>query len=207
MTLAAGIDVGATKTGITVFDLCPHGDILVAAVTIEVKPMLTASTRRKGKKAKVGTVSTIHADVSRCMEMVCGIRQTFAGIGVKGLFIETPHGGAQGARANRLMGGATFMMATMLSYENYAFEMYSPTDVEKSLGVFVTTKEIKERGLKKGEATAWKKERIETIVRSEWPLFDKWPEAKTKAEDAFDSAAAFLCGRKANKLYARLKGM
>jgi hypothetical protein len=42
-------------------------------------------------------------------------------------------------------------------------------------------------------------------VRSEWPLFDGWPETEGRAEDAYDSAAAFLCGRKVNQLYRRLK--
>ena len=65
---------------------------------------------------------------------------------------------------------------------------------------------IKELGLKKGEATKWKKERIEEAVRTEWPEFDGWPAQKGLAEDSYDAAAAFMCGRREGDcLYRRLR--
>jgi hypothetical protein len=215
--IAFGIDIGATKTGITVFRLGKLEDELIEAVTVEANVIPIKGTeakrrkrlRSKGKevkkKASLGEVSVINSDVSRCWDLVSGIRELIIKYSPRGIFVEMPSGGGQDARAHRLMGGATFMIATILAYEDISFEMFSPTDVEKSLGIFVTSKEVKERGLTSSQARSWKKYRMETVAKAFWPDFKAWPKTAELAEDAYDSAGAFICGVGANNLYARLK--
>lgn len=214
--VAMGMDLGSAKTGMTIFHITKRGDELVAATTAEVDVMTTHTAetarrkkaRAKGKKVsprRKPAVSTIHADVSRCWDMVALIRAVLDEHKPQGIFIEMPGGGAQRARSARLMGGSTFMISTMLQYEDIPFEMYSPTDAEKSVGIFVSAKEVKAKGYSPNQAKAWKKERSKKEACSEWPLFEGWPETEGRAEDTFDSAVAFMCGRNANNLYAKLR--
>lgn len=212
-----GMDIGGTKTGLTLFEMKKGGDQLVVARTVvaNVLPVRGTEAKRRKRARKSGKeikkrssaaeVSVIHSDVARCSDLVNGIHEFVVEHQPSGIFIEMPSGGGKDARAHRLMGGATYMITAILTYEDLPFEMFSPTDVEKSIGIYVSSKEVKARGLSTYQAQRWKKERLREVVLKEWPLFNGWPSTEGIAEDAYDSAAAFMCGRNANKLYARLR--
>ena len=215
--VAMGIDVGATKTGMTVFHLLPEGDKLVSAFTAKVKPLPLKGTEAKRRKrardkppkkafkpkSAENEVYAMDSDFARAWDMVGMIRGYIKAHKPAGIFLEMPGGGAKAARANRLMGGATFMMGAVLLFEKVPFQLFRPEEVERALGINLKPGEAKE--LTTAAKTKWKKTRMQNAVCSEWPLFKGWPDTEERAEDAIDSAAAFLCGRFINTLYSKLR--
>jgi hypothetical protein len=206
--LVAGVDMGSTKTGLCLFKLGPDYDELLEATTIEITPLPTAKAKkRKGiskkKKKSIEVVSTMFSDFTRGKDMAAGIWDWLLSRKPEALFVEMPNGGAQGARANRCMGGATFLLGALLIHTDIEYELFESGDVERTLNISVTHEQVS--GMTKADKTAWKKRRIQDVVSSEWPLFSEWPETSDKAEDAYDAAAAFMCGRVLNRLYAKLK--
>lgn len=187
-----GMDVGFRKTGLTVFRLGPRTDTLIKAITLE-----SEFERTKNPAAEDDFVCVLN--------ILPKIDEILDHYNARGLFAEIPHGGGQGARALRCMGLATGWAAALLHYRNIAFEFFTPGQVEKQIGIYMGPNEVKALGLKKGEATKYKKERIQQVVMAAFPSFTHWPKRKELAEDSYDSAAAFLCGRGKNALYARLK--
>ena len=191
-TYCVGADVGFRKTGLTAFLMLPEGDRLVEAVTIE-------STVRSA------VASCIDGDLQAVWSLLSGIGDFLTKYHPVAVFAELPHGGSQGARAGRCMGLATGMFASLSVFREEAFELFSPLEVETALGIRV---EPVKRGApkhKKGEGTKLKKERLKNIVLAAWPSFKGWPEKVALAEDAYDSAGAFLCGRSRNDLYGRVR--
>lgn len=188
--LAAGMDVGYRCTGLTLFELNKE-DLLLEACSICPKPTKDGSAVLK--------------DVTDCYALLDGMRTILRKWKPKAVFVELPSGGAQSSRAARCMGMATALVLPFLQYEDFGFELYAPNEVETELGIHLNPGEAKKLGLKKGEMTKWKKARAKTLVEKEWPDFKGWPERAALAEDAYDSAAAFLCGRARNRLYKRLR--
>ena len=184
-----GMDVGFRKTGLTVFRVSAEGDELVAADTIYTGDDVASSV--------------LIADVLSCMTWCERLDEFVSRHAPKVIFAEIPHGGAQGARANRCMGLATALAAAYIHYRPVEFEFFSPHAVEKALGVALLPGDAKK--LSKGERTAWKKERLARMVLREWPDFRGWPSTKRLKEDAIDSAAAFLCGRITSSVYKMAK--
>jgi len=190
--LAAGLDVGFRRTGIALFRLGVEVDELIVADTIE------------SDDNKTGT--TLQDDFKACWSLDKRISEFLTVHEITGLFLEFPHGGGQGARSHRCMGMATGLMVSLLRRWNIPFEIYSPADVERSLGIFLTNPEAKALGISgKGKLGAFKKERMQERVNEAFPLFDGWPGTVELRKDAYDAAATFLAGRENNSLYAKLK--
>ncbi len=192
----AGIDVGFRKTGITIFRLDHEPDELVFAATVghDFKP-----SKQAGKVAA--------DDVASVQNMLGCIENVLLSWEVLGTFIEIPSGGAQSARAARCMALATGLIASFMhQHQEMTHAFYQPREVEKKLGIYLGRNEAKELGFKKsGELTKYKKERMRNLVLAAFPDFTAWPKQKALAEDAYDSAAAFLCGRATNVHYRMLK--
>lgn len=189
--VVVGVDVGFRRTGLSAIRLEANRDELYAATTVAPKP------------AKDST--SVARNVSDCWTMRDGIIAFIEEHKPTALFAEMPHGGSQGARAGYCMGMATgLILGTLAGLPDLAFELYSPMEVEVALGIKLAPSEAKKQGLKKGDAAKWKKERLRNVVVAEWPLFNGWPEKVEVQQDAMDSAAAFLCGRANNRLYANL---
>lgn len=194
--LAFGMDAGFIKTGFAVFDL-EHNDSLIRATT------LTSDSAAEKEAAHYVAL----ADARACANALMKWHNFFEEYKPKGVFIEIPSGGAQGARANRCMGMATAMVMGFLDRHNVAFELYLPSDVELALGIHLNRDDAKKRGFSKGDATAWKKQRLKDIATGTYPEFDRWPSTKALAEDSYDAVAAFLCGKDHGQLYAKLMGI
>lgn len=191
----AGIDVGFIKTGMTVFRLGQRTDTLVQATTLE------SEFEKSGVPGK-----SAEDDVLAVLRTLVKLDHVFGKYAIRGVFVEIPHGGAQSSRAARCMGIATGWVTAMMYYrDKVGYEFYNPIEVEKTLGIHLLPSQAKNLGLKKGESTKYKKERIKGLVQSEFPRFKDWPVTDRLAEDSYDSAAAFLCGRTKNRLYKRLK--
>lgn len=191
----AGVDVGFIKTGMTVFRLGQRTDTLVYAETLESE---FEKSHIPGQSAE--------DDVRAVLRILVKIDRILSKYHISGAFVEIPHGGAQSSRAARCMGIATGWITALMYYrENVGYEFYNPIEVEKTLGIHLLPSQAKNLGLKKGESTKYKKERIKGLVESTFPKFRGWPAKAALAEDSYDSAAAFLCGRTKNQLYKRLK--
>ena len=183
-----GLDAGYAKTGITVFHVTKRGDFLVEARTLSKQDSEAERAMERDILAIYSMADQLDAVLSEFMPVA--------------LFAELPHGGAQSARACRCMSLATATVVTLLRYhKDVAYELYDPMTVEKTLGIWLNPKDKEGAGIKKGQLRAWKKERIRETVIREWPEFSAWPKTKATAEDAYDSAAAFMCGRETNDLY------
>ncbi len=186
------MDVGFRRTGLSAIRLEKNRDELYAATTV-------APGESKDSTA-------VARNVSDCWAMRDGIVRFMEEHRPVAIFAEMPHGGSQGARAGYCMGMATGLTLGMLAgWPDIRFELYSPMEVEVALGIKLAPNEAKKMGLKKGQTSEWKKRRIREAVVAEWPLFNDWPERAAIQQDAMDSAAAFMCGRAANRLYARLR--
>lgn len=187
-----GMDVGFRRTGLSAIRLEKNRDELYAATTIMPEESVESTS--------------VARNISDCWAMREGIVKFIEEHEPVGLFAEMPHGGSQGARAGYCMGMATGLVLGMLAgWPDISFELYSPMEVEVALGIKLAPGEAKKRKMKKGEAGKWKKQRIRDTVTAEWPLFNDWPEKAEVMQDAMDSAAAFMCGRASNRLYAKLK--
>lgn len=192
----AGLDVGFIKTGMTVFRLVDQGtDTLVHACTLE-SGFEKSGISGQSAMDDINAARNVLQQIDHCID-------TF---NVRAVFAEIPHGGAQSSRAARCMGIATGWIAAMERYNpDIEFELYTPVEVEKTLGIHLLPSQAQQLGLKKGESTKYKKERIKNLVESIFPDFHGWPDRPKLAEDSYDSAAAFLCGRAKNKLYRAMK--
>lgn len=193
----AGIDIGFRKTGITVFELTPATDKLIFAATVGTgfKP-----SKKPGKVAE--------DDINAVLNMLDDVDRVLKEWNIAAAFVEIPAGGGQSARAGRCMALATGWAAALMHYHpQIRYEFYKPSEVEHVLGIALSRAVAKSMGLtkKKGQLTKYKKERMRDVVLDEFPYFKGWPPTKEYAEDAYDSAAAFLCGRTKRVLYQLLK--
>lgn len=193
----AGIDIGFRKTGITVFELTSTKDSLLFAAT------LGTGFEPSNKAGKVA-----EDDIKAVINMLSELDATIKEWHIEAAFIEIPAGGGQSARAGRCMALATGWAAALMHYHSQLqHEFYKPSEVERALGISLSREEAKDMGLtkKKGQLTKYKKARMKAVVLAAFPHFTGWPTTKAYAEDAYDSAAAFLCGIAKQSLYQRLK--
>jgi hypothetical protein len=174
-----GVDLGFAKTGVAVFELLRDRDELVHAEIV----------RSDVSKRPIGVAAD---DFRRCAELAAAFSGLLQRWRPSAVFLEVPHGGAQGSRANRCMGMATGWMAGVLQVLDIRCEVILPSRVEALLDIRLSPGMAKERGMAKAARTKWKKDRMEHAVRTEWPDFRRWPKP---AEDAYDAAAAFMAGR------------
>lgn len=139
-----GIDVGFANLGICAFEFREERNpLLVKVDVIRTKPDKTKQNLRKTDD-----------DLTRAHSTWLALEQFYY---EQGLYatgkstiaaVEMPHGGAQGARANRLMGMASTLVAGWLWSHAIPFEHYSPGDIKKfTTGTFKGSKEAVQRGL------------------------------------------------------------
>jgi len=189
---AVGIDSGLRKTGVALFAVHPEEDVLLEADTL---------VHSKGAASE-----QMRNDVMACWSMYTNLENFLIKHKPQALFIEMPHGGGKSARAHRCMGMTTAVIASLVKISTIEHELFTPTDVEKALGIYVTNNQARELGIPKGQTGKYKKARLKDIVLGEFRDFDGWPKAAFKAEDAYDAAAAFLAAReRGSDLYMKLR--
>ena len=188
VSVVMGMDLGFRKTGTTVFNVSEAGSYkLMAADTLTYDPI-------KG-------LSVMAQDLSDSQTMYTMLTDKITAYEPRNICVEVPHGGGQSARALRCMSLITGVLASIMTENpSIRFHLFSPGTVEKALGIHLGRNEAKAKGLTKGKLGAWKKQRIKDYVLREFSYFKGWPETKALAEDAYDSAAAFLCGIKGGTL-------
>lgn len=183
-----GMDVGFAKTGLTVFDVHSYGDVLIAAHVLrsECEPMPHQASE----------------DVARCQNLVDQLDNLFNRYKPAAIFAEIPGSSAQSARAGRCMALATGWIASYVAVRRIPHDFMIPSVVEKLVGIKLDPNDAK--GMKANERQKWKKERSKNVVVAAFPDFAGWPPQVTLAEDAYDSAAAFMAGRIKNQLYKQI---
>lgn len=192
-----GMDVGFVKTGFGVIELGDRKDKLILATTLK------SGINEEKKTDDYVALQDAHA----CFTALDKWNTLFNLYKPSAVFCEIPSAGAQGARANRCMGMATALIVGFLhEHKVEHFELYIPTEVESSLGIKLTPREAKIKGLTKAGRTAWKKDRLKGCATSAFPEFKGWPEHVTVAEDSYDAVCAYLCGKQKSPFYSKLKG-
>lgn len=193
----AGIDIGFRKTGIAIFRMTPHADLLIAATTI--------CPKESGK-------SVVSHDVRACLEMLRGVHRYLDEYDVKALFLEYPAGGSKSGRASRCMGIATGLSVGLLEYYNpeFGYHILTPAQIEFLLGI--KAKPGSKKNKTPAQKRAEKKETVKNYVLDKYPeeVFSAWPKTKALAEDAYDAAAVFLAASIAHgeeSLYKRLRNL
>jgi Holliday junction resolvasome RuvABC endonuclease subunit len=176
-----GMDVGFRKTGLAVFHLHAHADSLIAAETIQV--------------SHAEYPDPLHMDIDSCWNLFSSVEDRLKQYKPEALFIEMPHGGSQQARANRCMSMATAVIVCLIKSLAIRYEVFTPTEVEKALGIYLTAKHARLLEIPKGKTGKYKKEKQKLIAKQYFPTFDKWPETKELAEDSYDAVCAFLAAR------------
>jgi len=171
--IVVGCDVAYGATGLVAMEIRPE-------LQRKAMPVLWRCIR-KLKPANKQHVYQAEVDILK----IQGIREEIMdfclhecsdlGYTVAALVVETPHGGAQGARANRCMGLATGMIACIAQ----ELEAYSV------LTEWVQPNEIK-RAFKTNSKTA-----IQEAVMHKWQEFE-WPTVKADLEHVADAAAAVV---------------
>lgn len=111
------VDVGFVATGVALMAREGAGwrAAMVACISAPPDP-------RKRK------LLVAHQDAARVAHIARRLRDIVRNYGVKRIVVELPHGGAQGARANRCMGMATAMIVALAECEGLAAEYYTPMD-------------------------------------------------------------------------------
>src|SRR5690606_10564162 len=111
MALVLGIDAGFQALGIVVVRLQPRGDGVVGYERLVVHGE-AVKTERTSKKRGIRVADD---DAERCQRLAQALKRVIETWKPAGAIVELPHGGAQGARANRAMGMATGVVTSALS--------------------------------------------------------------------------------------------
>jgi hypothetical protein len=190
--IVAGMDVGFRKTGVTIFHMMSFGVKLHAATTI-------AANERSGG-------GSLRSDLADSWAMQSKLQAYLDEAKVTAIFAEFPTGGAQSGRAARCMGMATALCSSIFYSNNYAWEIMVPSEIEKALGFYITNQEKTKLGLKGGKLRDRRKALLKKTVIDRFPEFEGWPDRAAEAEDAYDSAAAFMAAEHMGPdcLYSRL---
>lgn len=114
-----GIDAGFTATGWAVFRLEDAGLVPIAAGCVRTQP----GTKRTA-------VRVADDDARRVAELVRCLRAAVTTWSIRGLFVELPTGGAQGARAQRAMALATGAVVAAVELLGLAAEWVTPREVK-----------------------------------------------------------------------------
>ena len=180
-----GMDAGYRKLGLSVFRSSAEIDVLLEADTVENPPSKDNDY-------------VMQEDILGCWKLATGLDRLLIKYHPDAVFIEMPHGGGQGARAHRCMGMVTGVMTSVFyQHQGIYFKMFSPREVEESLGIKAKPGEGKGS---KGAKRAEKKKRIQEIVLASYPDFKGWPHTKRLLEDAADSVAAVLAARSSGEI-------
>ncbi|MFZ5815342.1 MAG: crossover junction endodeoxyribonuclease RuvC [Bacillota bacterium] len=156
-----GLDVGFQALGI---------------VVAQGRTILHATAIRTERTARKRGVRVADDDVERCRQLAAGLLEVIRRFRPAGAVAEMPNGGAQGARANRSMGMATAVVATLLEVEGLPLEAVTPLEVKKAAA---------------GRKDAAKEDVQEQVAkRFEWG--DHRPRTKAEWEHVADAAGALL---------------
>lgn len=164
-----GMDLGFRNTGL-VAARPSHTD---AGYVID--GFTCIKTEKAGKKKPIFVAQD---DVQQCQHLFKGVMKFISYYDPTALAVELPTAGAKGARANRAMGIATGMMASVSCVTGLPVIWVYPTDSKKLVG---------------GKKNASKKEMMAAIRRT-WP--DQiWAEPENQFEHIADAAAALLVAK------------
>jgi len=159
--LVMGIDAGFQAMGV---------------VIAQGRTILHAATCRTERQTKKRGVRVADDDAERCQTLARFLLDMVQTYRPAGAVVELPHGGAQGARANRSMGMATGVVAAVLEATGIPAEWVTPSDVKKAA-----------TGRRDGS-----KEAVAQAVRRAFTWQAAPPSTKTEAEHVFDAAGALL---------------
>jgi len=122
MVKILAIDIGFASTGMAV--LCVHQD-----GRAELHDARCLHTKPEHKKRGI---YVSHDDTRRGREITRGIWEYLMLNDCKGIVVELPSGGAQGAKANRAMGIATGVMAALPTIIKMPVEYITPAESRKA---------------------------------------------------------------------------
>lgn len=164
MPVVLGVDAGFTALGV---------------VALQGNRIIACGTSRTERQAKKKGLRVADDDSERCRAQARYLLDMIREHEPAGAVIELPHGGAQGARANRAMGMATGVVTAVIEITGLAVEYVTPGDVKKA----ATSR--KDAGKDEVEAA---------VLRSfEWGVSP--PEVKSQREHVTDAAGALLAAR------------
>jgi len=176
MALVLGIDAGFQALGIVVVRLQPRGDGVVGYERLVLHGE-AVKTERTSKKRGIRVADD---DAERCQQLAQALKRVIETWKPAGAVVELPHGGAQGARANRAMGMATGVVTSALSILDVPTEWVTPGDVKKAA-----------TGRKDGS-----KEAVQEAVQRMFRWHDgTWPKQAWAREHVADAAAAVLAAQ------------
>lgn len=165
------VDAGFAHMGWVVVDLMPQRDQVIdyGVVTTEKNA------------ARKRALRVADDDVERCRILLTAIKQLVQMHMPQGAVVEIPHGGSQGARANRTMGMATCVVATLPSILGVPTEWVTPREVKLAMT---------------SNPSATKEDMIQAVSRR-WPYVAKWERIEKKAliEHAADALGAFAAAQ------------
>lgn len=169
--IVLGIDAGFQACGI---------------VVAQGRTILHAATWRTERQAKKRGIRVADDDAERCQVLARFLLRLIREWRPQGAVVELPHGGAQGARANRSMGMATGVVAAVLEAAGLPAEWVTPSDVKKAAG---------------GRRDASKAD-VEQAVRRAFTWQAEPPKTRAEAEHVFDAAGALLAAEHGTLLRA-----
>lgn len=174
-----GVDLGFRNTGL-VAAAPEHSD-----VGYSIDKFTCIKTERAGKKKAIFVAQD---DVQQCQNLFTGVMEFIRQVDPTALAVELPTAGAKGARANRGMGIATGMAASVAAVTGLPVIWIYPEDSKKLVG---------------GKKNASKDDMM-NAVRNTWPQVE-WPKAKNQFEHIADAAAALLVAR-CSDIYKFMRG-
>lgn len=174
-----GVDLGFRSTGL-VAAVPDHSD---AGYSID--RFVCIKTEKAGKKKAIFVAQD---DVQQCQNLFNGVMEFIRQFDPTALAVELPTAGAKGARANRGMGIATGMAASVAAITGLPVIWVYPEDSKKLVG---------------GKKNASKDDMMDAI-RNMWPQED-WPKTKNQFEHIADAAAALLVA-KYSDIYKFMRG-
>lgn len=161
--IVVGIDAGFAATGLVAIDLA------------ENRVTASACVRTQKTAAKRG-LRVADDDAQRCAVLAERIEAFLIAYKPQAVIVELPHGGAQGARANRAMGMATGMIAAVLVLSDHPVEWVTPAAGKRAA-----------TGSNRGS-----KADVEAAVRARFDWGTHLPKTAVEREHVCDAAAAVM---------------
>ena len=121
MVKVLAADIGFAATGMAVLELQGDKAALFTTSCVHTQP----EHKKRG-------IYVSHDDVRRAQEVTRAILKVYTENGCKGLVVELPSAGAQGAKANRCMGIATGIIAALAEIVKCPVEWITPSESRKA---------------------------------------------------------------------------
>ncbi len=169
-----GVDVGFRHTGIVLAYRNKSGSSKPAFI----KPYVVSTKALTSKQKK--TTRVADHDFDQCTELFSRVQHVVnseAGT-IHGWVCELPSAGAKGARANRCMGMATGVFASIVAQSRVPIEMYTPSECKKATtGTNSGTKHMVAHSV---------------LMRFDWDRGQLIGIPETKHEHVYDAASALV---------------